>query len=64
MKFREESAQRAKDLFSRMEGGEEYNQRVAAVMAERLAQRMAEQGRTPLSDALLRTAIVSRQLRK
>jgi hypothetical protein len=64
MKFREESAQRAKDLFSRMKGGEEYNQRVAAAMAERLAQRMAEQGRTPLSDALLRTAIVSRQLRK
>lgn len=51
-------------LVSRMRGGEEYNQRVAAAMAERLSQRMAESGRTPLSDALIRTAIVSRQLRK
>ena len=57
-------AEEAAKIVSRMKGGEEYNQRVAAAMAERLSQRMAESGRTPLSDALIRTAIVSRQLRK
>jgi len=58
------NASEAAKLVSRMKGGEEYNQRVAAALAEKISQGMQEYGRTPLSDALLRSAIVARQLRK
>jgi hypothetical protein len=57
-------AEEAAKIFSRMRGGQEYNQRVAAAMAERLQERYREANRTPLSDALMRNAIISSQLRK
>lgn len=58
------TAAEAAKLVSRMKGGQEYNERVAAALAEQLSGRMAAQGRTPLSDALVRNAIINRAFRK
>jgi hypothetical protein len=49
---------------SRMRGGEEYNRQYAAALANTLAGRLAESGRTPLGDAIVRQALAARAFRK
>lgn len=67
-KSAQESMKKMGDLarmyVSRARGGEDYNQRFAGALAERLAQRTEEAGRTPLMDAILRQALVARAFGK